>query len=134
MIFSEYAVRHGIDNMPSQHVIRNLEALCRNILDPLQEIVNRPLVVTSGYRSEKVNTGIRGSARSQHMQGEAADIVVWSLTVNELFNIVSNSDLPYDQLIDEFSKWIHISYSKRHRRQRLFARRMPWGVAYIPAK
>jgi hypothetical protein len=31
-------------------------------------------------------------------------------------------ELPYDQLIDEFGQWVHVSYSPRHRRQTLTAR------------
>ena len=51
---SQTALRNNIDNTPSLDHIENLRLLCENILQPLREDYNLPLVVTSGYRSKKL--------------------------------------------------------------------------------
>lgn len=55
------------------------------------------------------------------MNGEAADINVPNLSPQELFDIIRNSELPYDQLIQEFDDWVHVSFSKRNRREAIYA-------------
>jgi len=58
-------------------LIEKLEALRSAIGD-------RPIVITSGYRSEEYNRSIGGVAKSQHMKGKAADIRVSGMTPDEL--------------------------------------------------
>ena len=55
MIQSQTALRNGIDNTPSLEHIENLKLLCENILQPLRDDYNLPLVITSGYRSKKIS-------------------------------------------------------------------------------
>lgn len=55
---SATAVRKGIDNTPDARVKANLTALVANVLDPVRERYGKPIVVTSGYRSEKLNRAI----------------------------------------------------------------------------
>ena len=113
----------GMPNVPPQAARANMRALVRDVLDPLREKLDRPIRVNSGYRSPAVNTAVGGSARSQHSLGEAADIVVPGMTVAELIEFIRKSDIPFDQLIDEFGRWVHISYGPRNRRQVLRARK-----------
>ena len=48
--------------------------LCR--LEVLRELWGKPIVVTSGYRCTEHNVWVKGSPKSLHMRGQAADIVV----------------------------------------------------------
>lgn len=68
------AIRRNIDNTPSEEIRRSLTALVDNILDPLREAYGKPIIVTSGYRCDKLNKAVKGAASSQHVKGEAADI------------------------------------------------------------
>ena len=63
---SATARRKGIDNTPDMQAKANLTALVSNVLDPLRELYGKPIVVTSGYRSVKLNRAVGGAARSQH--------------------------------------------------------------------
>ena len=63
-----------ICNLPSFNEIDNLVQLCEEVLEPLREQFQTPLVITSGYRSPLVNKLVGGVANSQHQKGEAADI------------------------------------------------------------
>jgi uncharacterized protein YcbK (DUF882 family) len=121
MTVSEYAARNGLKNTPSETAVQNLKILCKNVLEPLRLIVQKPVIITSGYRSKKVNEAIGGSTTSQHMKGQAADFIVIGMTVEEVFTIVAKQ-LPFDQLIQEFGKWVHVSYAGKLRHEKLLAR------------
>ena len=89
-----------------------------NVLDPIRRMWGRPIIVNSGYRCPKLNAAVGGSATSQHMKGEAADITAGDPTKNkELFDMIERSAIPFDQLIDEKGyRWIHVSYRPNGRR------------------
>lgn len=53
-----------------------------------------------------MDSAIGGSATSQHLESAAADINVEGLTTQELFDLIRHSDLPFDQLIQEFYEWV----------------------------
>ncbi|MFR3549513.1 D-Ala-D-Ala carboxypeptidase family metallohydrolase [Bacteroides sp.] len=116
---SDTALAKGIDNFPTAEAISNLTKLVNNVLDPLREKYDKPIRVSSGYRSAILNRSVNGATSSQHRLGEAADITVGSKEENrKLFEIIK-SELPFDQLIDEkdFS-WVHVSFREgRNRKQ-----------------
>jgi len=98
--FSNTAIRKGIDNTPSAEVIENLTQLCR-ILEFIRYGIEKPIKITSGYRSPKLNKAVGGSKKSQHIEGKAADIQVPGMTTEELFLFIKGN-YSYDQLIQEF--------------------------------
>ena len=114
---STEARRMGIDNTPTLVAAANLAALVEAVLDPLREKYGRPIIVSSGYRCQRLNRAVGGSATSQHVSGEAADIYVTRpREMAELFSLIYYT-LPYDQLIwergtDEAPAWIHVSYRR----------------------
>ena len=119
MVASQTAIRKGIDNTPDEEAIENLRFLCLR-LDMIHKF--SPIVITSGYRSPKLNAAIGGKKNSQHCRGQAADI---EIAPSAKFK--SNSDLwidikarklvdSFDQLIlehhnarDPQSGWVHFS-------------------------
>lgn len=115
---SSTAERRGISNIPPPNVVKNLRALCEQILEPLRLMVGRSVVVSSGYRSPELNLAVGGNAQGQHPQGEAADLEVPGVDNLALAKLIRGSGLPFDQLILEFhtigspsSGWIHLSHS-----------------------
>ncbi len=56
-------------------VEENLRALVDNVLDPVREKLGKPIKVNSGFRCPLHNRTIGGVGHSQHLYGEAADIV-----------------------------------------------------------
>ena len=118
---SATAQRLHIDNNPTQEVKDNLNKLIDNVLDPLRELYGKPIIVNSGYRCTKLNKAIGGAKNSQHLVGQASDIRAVQNTKEsnkELFDLIKNSKLPFDQLINEYDyNWVHVSYSPRNRRQ-----------------
>ena len=115
---SDTARIRGIDNTPTPEASAALDALMWNVLDPIRRMWGKPIIVNSGYRCPKLNATVGGSATSQHMKGEAADITAGCPTKNkELFDMIAQSAIPFDQLIDEKNyRWIHVSYRPNGRR------------------
>lgn len=121
LTFSSMAQRLKISNFPDEARIENLRVLCQKVLQPIRNRWGNPITVTSGFRCEKLNKLIGGSALSQHLNGEAADIIcfnnkeLWNLIVE----MIKNEEIEVGQLIDEKNlKWIHISLpSGKHRNQ-----------------
>jgi len=127
---SELASRQGLDNTPDALTVGNLTALCGNILEPLRLKLDKPIQILSGYRSHVVNLKIGGAKTSQHLIGQAADIIVSGMSVQELFDFIVSAGLPFDQVIQEFDTWVHVSYSLRNRRQKLRASRNAGQTVY----
>ena len=92
----------------------NLRLVATTLLQPIRDQFGTT-IVTSGYRSPALNAAIGGATRSQHMLGEAADIVVPGVDIRDVFNwIWKASSIRFGQLILEGTQpgsptWIHIS-------------------------
>ena len=63
------AIRAGIDNMPHEEELANLKRLCTTILEPIRDLVDKPVNVNSAYRNEWVNRLVGGQPNSQHKYG-----------------------------------------------------------------
>ena len=133
---SATATARKIDNTPSQEVISNLKVLCQNVLEPLREFAQQPVVISSGYRCPQLNVKVGGVYSPQHTLGEACDIRLpvskhttqrdgKAHTDKEILNswfdwIVTNTD--FDQAIIETANgkdfWIHVSCRANKRKNR----------------
>ena len=115
------AIRNGISNEPTKEHIYNIQLLVKYVLQPLRDALGKPIKITSGYRSENLNKLIKGSKKSQHTKGMAADIqfkVDGVMNNKMIWDKVIELDLPFDQMINEFDySWIHISYNHEHNRR-----------------
>ena len=117
------AKNRKIDNTPSHEEVVNITLLVQNTLQPIRDKFGKSIFVNSGFRSPRLNAAVGGANSSQHLTGQAADITAGNPDENrKLFNMIKASDIPFDQLIDEYNcQWVHVSYSKdRNRRQVLY--------------
>lgn len=113
---SVQALRLGIDNTPDEQALKNLCAICFNILEPVREHFGIPFTPSSGYRSPAVNEAIGSKPTSQHCLGQAADFEIPGISNLKLAEWI-RGNLEFDQLILEFhtpgdlnSGWVHCSY------------------------
>ena len=125
MLTSQAAARFGFDEQfdPPKQVVRNLELLCANTLQPLRDAIKASVHVNSGYRCLRVNSFIGGASKSQHLTGHAADIEDFKNGNEFLMRKILELKLPFDQIINEFNfQWVHVSFDpKRNRKQVLEA-------------
>lgn len=104
------------NNLPDWDDINRLLELCRWILDPVREMYGKSIVVNSGFRTPFLNRLVGGVSTSQHMQGLAADLRCDD--PKALFDLIAESDLPFDQLIYyQKRKFVHVSYSPTYRHE-----------------
>lgn len=106
----------NVDNTPNQTQLNNIILLVKNVLQPLRDLIGKPINVNSCFRSEKVNTAIKGSKTSQHVSGEAVDLEVNTMSNYDLAKIII-ANFKFDQIILEFASkddpragWVHVSY------------------------
>ena len=127
-LVSQTAKRLGLSNEPTQEHLDNLQLIATNIFQPLREGLNKPIYVSSGYRSEELNEAIKGSSKtSQHMKGQALDLdadVYGGVTNAEIFYFIRDN-LDFDQLIWEYGtkdtpNWVHVSFRKGNNRGSVF--------------
>lgn len=113
LIKSETATKKRIDNTPSVGVVRNLCSLIIEVLEPARVKLGAPIIVSSGYRSVALNKAVGGVQNSQHISGQAVDVVCTKKEDKQkLFEIFATME--FDQLLWETNsagtQWIHISY------------------------
>ena len=105
---SDAAVRHGWENNPDANEINNLTRLAE-LLEQVRRVLNKPIMLNSGFRSKLVNDSVGSKDTSQHRIGCAADIRVSGMTPSQVCEAIKASDIQFDQLIREFDSWTHIS-------------------------
>lgn len=121
---SDVAEKHQVKNIPDDaqlsQVLGNIKALVLNVLDPLRAMVDRPVIITSGYRSQRVNELVGGSKTSQHLTGKAADFHVQGCTPQQMEVVYQTMQIgfDFDQLIFYPAKnIIHVSWDGNKNRQ-----------------
>lgn len=134
---SQTATRLGIRNEPTPEQVTALRRVCEHILEPVRRQFRRPVRVTSGFRSEKLNVRIGGSRTSQHSQGEAVDFEVPGVPNIDVARWIEAQG-NFDQLILEFytpgepnSGWVHASW-RLNRLRRLVLTKQTGRAGYLP--
>jgi zinc D-Ala-D-Ala carboxypeptidase len=119
---SSVAARNGLDNTPNATEIANLVRTAE-LLEQVRKLINKPITVNSAFRSKAVNDAVGSKDTSQHRIGCAADIKVSGMTPREVVEACIKANIPFDQIIEEFGSWTHISVpdspSRPPRRQAL---------------
>ena len=59
----------GLKNTPDAGSTVKLKQLCTALLEPIRKKCGHPIIINSGYRSNDVNTKVKGSSTSQHLYG-----------------------------------------------------------------
>lgn len=117
-----------IYNVPPLDVIDNLVTVCQ-WLEDLREAYNsrynaeEPVLINSGYRSQRLNYAVGGAKQSNHLRGCAADIRCSGKNANEramkalryamlLIEIADKRGQRFDELIIErkgVNWWVHFA-------------------------
>jgi zinc D-Ala-D-Ala carboxypeptidase len=106
---SQAAARAGLRNEPLSSHIENLRRLAQ-VLEQVRTLLgNRPILISSGYRSPAVNGLVGGSLSSAHTQGLAADFTCPGFgTPLNVCQAIADSGIPFEQLIYE-GTWVHVA-------------------------
>ena len=107
---SEVAERKNLDNTPNASEVANLTRLAA-LLEQVRTLLGKPIMINSGFRSKPVNDSVGSRDSSQHRIGAAADIRVPGMTPKQVVEACIEANIGYDQIIEEFGSWTHISVS-----------------------
>lgn len=125
---SDTALKKGIDNTPTESEVRNIEKVAI-ALQSIRDAYGKSIVITSGYRSKKLNAAVGGSQTSAHVLGFAVDFKPVDMSDMAVFQDLAlkalrGSLIPFDQYIIEkpvngVATWIHLGVGPKQRMQTL---------------
>ena len=128
-----------INRQEAQACMGALTALATTMLEPIRAKFGA-VKVNSAFRGPALNAAVNGSKSSQHLSGQAADIVVPGVALEEVFRwIVKESGIPFGQAILEGPggkvSWIHVSLGEPYRARDKSRQALTWdGKTYAPWK
>ena len=121
LIYSDTAKKYNIYNMPDTQQLDCLLNLIVYCLQPIRDYIGKPMKISSGFRSVRLNNHptIKGSNTSQHIKGQAADFTISGMTPKQIIEKIVASGIEFDQLINEYNIWVHVSYNKGNNRKQV---------------
>lgn len=136
LTISGTAARRGLKNTPPLNIVEVLTLTADRMEKVRSLLLDRPIAVSSGYRSPEVNKAVGGSKTSAHMTGHAVDFTCPSFgTPRQIVaHLQANAAAlgPFDQIIEEFGEWVHIGFGPGKRGQVLTARHVDGETVYSP--
>ena len=138
---SATAARHGVPNNPSDAEMDNIKYTAEK-LETIRAYVGKPLIITSCFRSERVNKLVGGSPTSAHRYGLAADCDALGMKSLDFAKLIikmrDEGKIAFDQLILEFPErgdgaWVHIGFRRNspQRNQILTATKRGGKTVYL---
>lgn len=108
---SQLAARNGIDNAPNAEQLENLRTLAKGLELVRTKLDSLPINISSGFRCLALNRLLGSRDTSYHTRGLAADFTCNRYSnIVRVFEVLAESSIPFDQLILEYSSWVHISF------------------------
>ena len=112
---STTATRLGLDNTPTPAALASLRQTAQMLERVRQHLGGVPIIVTSGYRSRPVNSAVGGATSSDHMQGQAADVLAprygtplqIARALAPLVDVLGIGQLIYERFGS--TSWVHVS-------------------------
>lgn len=72
---------------------------------------NIHFTVTSALRTKEQNDACNGSKNSQHLTGDAIDLIPVDFSIDDFISMVKDSPFEFDQLI-KYRTFVHISFAR----------------------
>lgn len=131
MVFSQTAVRQGINNDPTPDVIDKLHFVAQSLEQVRELLGGHPIIVSSGYRCPELNAAVGGSKNSDHCLGYAVDFtcprfgsaLAVAKALSECYTI------SFETLIYE-GTWVHMAFRPPYNHRVMTAHFGNLGVVY----
>lgn len=113
---SQTAARLGIDNDIPLDLVQNAKLAAYGMEQVRALLGGKPIIVSSWYRSPKLNEAVGSKPTSAHLTGMAIDFTCPTFgTVDDVVKAIMGSDIKYQQVIREFGRWVHIAFNGQQR-------------------
>lgn len=100
-----------LEHPKRSELLQNLRLLAQR-LQVIRDIYNAPVVITSGWRSKRVNDAVGGEDNSFHMKGMAADIQVKGVPPKTVQALLKN----WSGGLGEYEKFTHVDIRAKKER------------------
>lgn len=112
MTRSETAEKAGLENVPSEEQMVNIVQMMM-ALQRMRNELERPIKVTSGFRSQRLNKEVGGAIGSRHLRGMAADITIPGVSFPELMRTLTylvREEVITRVILESLNgrKWLHV--------------------------
>lgn len=99
-------------------VVPSIYRLCTDVLEVIRVEWGGPILITSGWRSQKHNQAVGGAPQSTHLTGKGADIrPVYLARVPHLTltieRLISQGKLPTLGGLGLYKGWLHVDIRQR---------------------
>lgn len=107
--------------MPPPDKLANIRVAAQGMERVRALLGDKPINISSGYRSPEVNAAVGGSRTSDHMEGFSVDFRCdqFGTPYEIVERIVADESImaDVDQIIFEKARWVHISFAPERRRE-----------------
>lgn len=107
-LVNEFACKDGTDT-----IFIDLELV--DVIQKIREHFDKPVIITSGYRTEPYNKKVGGVNQSQHLYGRAVDIKINGVSPKEVAKFAETL-LPKSGGIGIYSTFTHIDVREKKAR------------------
>lgn len=81
-------------------------------MERVRDYLGHPIVVSSFFRCAELNYHVGGSPTSAHVEGLAVDFTCPGFgSVLDVCYALREAPLPFDQLIFEYGRWVHLGFA-----------------------
>lgn len=113
-VIGDYCISRSFPNLVeiphnNPSVISNLERIDKEIKKIRYHFGGNSIIITSGYRNDKLNAAVGGSPKSKHRLGCAVDFVsnMPKISIRDLYEWCAQH-LDFDKLLLENNQWVHL--------------------------
>ena len=115
---SSTADRLGISNTPNAKQLIAIKHTATQMEKVRKVLKNKPISISSWFRATAVNKAVGGVSNSDHISGYAVDFKCPGFgSITDICKALVASGIKFDQLIWEYGRWVHISFSPSMRQQ-----------------
>ena len=102
----EFACHCG--NCDKSGILPNVRLV--ELLDVVREHFGKPITINSGIRCPAHNAAVGGASKSEHMYGEAADIVVKDVPPSKVYEFIEKNYADFNGGIGlgSYARWTHV--------------------------
>jgi zinc D-Ala-D-Ala carboxypeptidase len=120
----------GVPQVVPPSAIANIKILV-NTMEQVLKVLQRPIIITSGYRGPVRTEEMGDPLDSPHTTGLACDFICPMIELQEMCTLIDQSNIVFDQLI-YYHSWGHLGLTADSRGPRQQALTLTGSGEFVP--